>query len=91
MSHAQQGAARRWRALSAESTKPAGATSKWLESRHGSCSVTTGTVPLVTFSWENVTMGTVPVVTLLVYAAFFSPSNRMYQYTPRTAVKITAL
>ena len=30
-------------------------------------SVTTGTVPLVTFSQENVTMGTVPVVTLAVY------------------------
>ena len=58
---------------------------------HARHSVTTGTVPLVTFSWENVTMGTVPFVTLLVYAAFFSPSNRMYQYTPSTAVKITAL
>ena len=31
-----------------------------------STSVTTGTVPLVTFSRENVTMGTVPVVTLVV-------------------------
>ena len=29
-------------------------------------SVTTGTVPIVTFSWENVTSGTVPVVTLVL-------------------------
>ncbi len=29
--------------------------------------MTTGTVPLVTFSLENVTMGTVPFVTLAVY------------------------
>ena len=38
--------------------------------------VTKGTVPLVTFSWENVTMGTVPVVTLFDYfMVFCTPRN----------------
>ena len=42
---------------------------------HARHSVTKGTVPLVTFSWENVTMGTVPFVTLFYLeskCAFFT-------------------
>ena len=36
-------------------------------------SVTKGTVPYVTFSWENVTAGTVPLVTLAHPLVTLSP------------------